>query len=142
MTEDRAGRRPRPGATSVIDAPWSELAGASLRWKRYRRWTEDREGACEICGARFRETLAHPHPVDHEGDSRAVALVSGYSIVGGGPAGQDDYRWICAICYESFRDYMGWHVLDTRDRPIRPAGLWEAAFGFRESEWDLMRSDD
>jgi hypothetical protein len=57
-------------------------------------------------------------------------LTSGYSVVGGGPAGQDDFTRICALCYQILRDDLGWSVVDTLGRPSRPAGLWESVFGF------------
>jgi len=104
--------------TVVLGSGRLPLAGARLRWKRYRRWTGAAgPAACAGCGQPFTE-------------GGRPGLTSGYSVVGGGPAGQDDYVWICAICYEGLRDDLGWTVLDTRDRPMVPAGLWESAFGF------------
>ena len=46
------------------------------------------------------------------------------------PAGQDDYRWICAICYDLRRDHFCWTVLDTRGRACEPPDLLDAAFGW------------
>jgi hypothetical protein len=87
------------------------LVGARLRWKRYRRWTSAAlAGKCELCPATFTE-------------GGEPGLTSGYSIVNGGPAGQDDYHWICAICYESWRDQFDWVVLDTLGRQLEPPGL-------------------
>jgi hypothetical protein len=104
----------------LLDRRDMPLVGARLRWKRYRRWTGQRAaGMCLGCGERFTE-------------GGEPGLSSGYAIAGSGPAGQDDYLWICAICYEGLRDHFGWVVLDTRDRPMQPAGLWESAFGFEE----------
>jgi hypothetical protein len=105
----------------LLDPRQARLGGARLRWKRFRRWTADSPTACEFCATAFTE-------------GGTPGLVSGYSVVGGGPAGQDDYAWICAICYESLREFMGWSVLDTLDRPIEPLGLWEAAFGFAPAD--------
>ncbi len=106
------------GVTVLLDRRSAPLVGARLRWKRFRRWTgNETTSACVVCDRPFTE-------------GGQAGLNSGYSVVGGGPAGQDDYVWICAICYEGLRDELGWVVLDTRDRPIRPLGLWEAAFGF------------
>ena len=105
----------------LLDRRDMPLVGARLRWKRYRRWTDARVAAqCLGCGERFTE-------------GGQPGLTSGYAVVGGGPAGQHDYLWICAICYEGLRDHFGWVVLDTCDRPIQPAGLWESAFGFEDS---------
>jgi hypothetical protein len=106
----------QPG-TLLTEPTHVRLAGSRLRWKRFRRWTDATTPACVICRQAFTE-------------GGEPGLTSGYSVVGGGPAGQDDYVWLCAICFEGLRDDLGWVVLDTRDRPIEPAGLWEAAFGF------------
>jgi hypothetical protein len=57
-------------------------------------------------------------------------LNSGYSVVGGGPAGQDDYFWICAICYETQRERFGWLVLDTRGNVSEPPNLLDAVVGW------------
>ena len=93
----------RTAADSRLRNPWAGLKKANLRWKRYRRWTSTWfQGACEFCQTPFSE------------DGEAGTLHSGYSIVGGGPAGQDDYSWICAICFEDMRDRFGWTVLETR----------------------------
>ena len=108
----------RPGAARLLDHPHTRLVGATLRWKRYRSWTMPAPaGRCELCGAEFTEGGA-PGPN------------SGYSVVGGGPAGQDDYRWICAVCYELQRDDYCWTVLDTCDNPTEPPALLDAAFGW------------
>lgn len=118
----------RVGGYLVIDTPGLPYAGASLRWKRFRRWTRTAPMACETCGAVFTE-------------GGEPGLVAGYSLVGGGPAGQDDYRWICAVCFESLRGLMGWRVLDSRNRVIEPAGLWEAAFGFEIDDSGMADAD-
>ena len=99
----------------LLDGPCARLAGAALRWKRYRGWTSPRlPGECEFCRAPFT-------------DGGAPGLNSGYSVVGGGPAGQDDYAWICAVCYEINRDRFGWTVLDTREGVWQPPDLLAAA---------------
>ena len=90
--------------------------GAFLRWKRYRRWTATRlVGTCELCGSPFTE-------------GGEPGLNAGYSVEGGGPAGQDDYCWICAICFETWRDHYDWTVLDTRGRPSKPSGILQSIF--------------
>jgi hypothetical protein len=108
--------------TEILDHERTDLIGATLRWKRYRRWTASwLEGRCELCDARFTE-------------GGTPGLNSGYSVVGGGPAGQDDYRWICAVCYETRRDHFCWTVLDTRGNVSEPPDLLEAAFGWM-TQW-------
>ena len=104
----------RTGQTEVMDHNRTHLVGAVLRWKRYRRWNAPLLiGRCEFCESPFTEGGAH-------------GLISGYSVVGGGPAGQDDYCWICAICYENWRDHFCWTVLDTRDRATRLPDLFQS----------------
>jgi hypothetical protein len=66
-------------------------------------------------------------------DTGTPSLNSGYSVVGGGPAGQDDYYWVCAVCYEMWRDHFCWTVLDTRDEAIEPPDLLEVAFEWLDS---------
>jgi hypothetical protein len=101
----------------VLDRPSGVFFGAALSWKRYRRWTGiGPSGVCELCGARFTE-------------GGVPGLNSGYSVLGGGPAGQDDYRWICAVCHDLWRGQFGWTVVDTRGWACEPPGLLEAAFG-------------
>ena len=100
-----------PARAELLDHPQGRLIGATLRWRRHRRWTATGpSGSCEFCGERFTE-------------SGAPGLNSGYSVVGGGPAGQDDYRWICAVGYEIGRDRFCWTVLDTRGDAVEPADL-------------------
>jgi hypothetical protein len=99
----------------LLDHPFVNFVGATLRWKRYRSWTASwLPGECEFCGAQFTE-------------GGTPGLSSGYSVVGGGPAGQDDYRWICAICYDLRRDRFCWTVLDTQGRVCEPRDLLDAA---------------
>lgn len=109
----------------LLDHQHTRLIGASLRWKRYRAWNSWwAAGRCGLCGAGFTE-------------GGTPGLNSGYSVEGGGPAGQDDFRWICAICYETHRDHFCWTVLDTRGVATEPPGLLEAAFGWigLQMEW-------
>ena len=114
--------------TELLDHPHSGLIGTALRWKRYRPWTSSRPvGRCELCGARFTE-------------GGTPGLNSGYSVVRAGPAGQDDYRRICAVCYETRRDHFCWTVLDTRGEASEPPDLLEAALGFLA--WPSSTPDD
>lgn len=86
----------------LLDHSRTHLIGAALSWKRYGRWTGPRlTGQCEFCESPFTE-------------GGAPGLIAGYSVMGGGPAGQDDYCWICAICFENWRDHFCWTVLDNR----------------------------
>jgi hypothetical protein len=102
--------------TDVLPHSRRHLIGAFLRWKRYRRWTTSQAvGSCELCDAPFTE-------------GGEPGLNAGYSVVGGGPAGQDDFCWVCAICFEMWRDHFDWTVLDTSDRPSQPAGLLQSFF--------------
>jgi hypothetical protein len=102
------------GHIEVLDHPRIRLVGAELRWKRYRSWASPRPmGRCEFCESAFTE-------------GGSPGLNSGYSVVGGGPAGQDDYVWICAICFETWRDDFAWIVLDTRGEPTVPPDLLES----------------
>jgi len=104
--------------TEVLDHDQTGLIGATLRWRRYRSWNASwLPGRCELCEARFTE-------------GGTPGLNSGYSVMGGGPAGQDDYVWICAVCYETKRDHFCWTVLDTRGNATEPPGLLVAAFGW------------
>jgi hypothetical protein len=87
----------------------ARLVGATLRWKRYRSWNATwLPGRCELCGTPF-----------VEGGSKG-ALHSGYSVVAGGPAGQDDYLWICSICFEDRGAWFGWTV-EGAPNPADPA---------------------
>ena len=105
----------------VVDCRNAPIVGARLRWKRYRKWTGvAAPTSCIACGERFTE-------------GGEPGLTSGYAIVGGGPAGQDDYQWICAICYEGLREGFGWVVLDTLGRPVRPSVSVEVRLRLRGS---------
>jgi hypothetical protein len=102
----------------LLDHSHARLVGATLRWKRYRSWTSNRPaGRCELCGAQFTE-------------GGRPGLNSGYSVIGGGPASQDDHRWICAICYDLRRDHFCWTVLDSRGTVYQPRDLLDAALGW------------
>ena len=118
-----------PARAELLDHRHGRLIGATLRWKRYRGWTvTGPSGLCELCGERFT-------------DGGTPGLNSGYSVLGGGPAGQDDYRWICAVCYEIGRDRFCWTVLDTRGESTEPPDLlgtaqeWSAWQAPADCEW-------
>jgi hypothetical protein len=119
----------RAGRTELLDDR-TNLIGATLRWKRYRQWTAAwLPGRCEMCDAAFTE-------------GGTPGLNSGYSIVGGGPAGQDDYCWICAVCYETQRDRFCWTVLNTRGNVSEPPNLLDAAFGWMMQWPSAVRAYD
>lgn len=98
---------PRPtAADSRLRSPRDRLRDAHLHWKRYRRWTSTwRYGSCEFCRTEFSES------------GEPGTLHSGYSVLGAGPAGQDDYSWVCAVCFEDFRDRFAWTVLGVETGP-------------------------
>jgi hypothetical protein len=100
--------------TLPLEQPIAFFNGARLHWRRFRPWPSHRS-ECANCEAPF-STDGSP------------GLLAGYSVLGGGPAGQDDHTWICAICCEAWRDACGWVVLDTPGNPIEPAARWESAF--------------
>jgi hypothetical protein len=114
----RLSSRSAAARAELMDHARTNLIGATLSWKRYRSWTSSLvSGRCELCDATFTE-------------GGTPGLNSGYSVLGGGPAGQDDYRWICAVCYEIQRDHFCWTVLDTRGNPSEPPDLLDTAFGW------------
>jgi hypothetical protein len=100
-------RAPRsPEADGRLRNPRVRLHNANLRWRRYRRWTAAwAHGACEFCRTEFSE------------DGEPGTLHSGYSVVLAGPAGQDDYCWICVVCFEDLRERFGWNVLEAESEP-------------------------
>ena len=102
------------GRVEVLDRSRTHLVGAVLRWKRYRPWAAPRPtGQCEFCESPFTE-------------GGEPGLICGYSVIGGGPAEQDDYCWICAICFETWRDHYCWTLLDTRGRAARLPDLFDS----------------
>jgi hypothetical protein len=130
FTESRVSLGSHAESTvELLDHQHTRLIGASLRWKRYRAWNSAwAAGRCELCATGFTE-------------GGTPGLNSGYSVVGGGPAGQDDYRWICAICYETHRDHFCWTVLDTRGAVAEPPGLLEATFEWIGRQMELATAD-
>jgi hypothetical protein len=102
------------GRAELLDHSRTHLIGAALRWKRYRRWTAHWSiGQCEFCESTFTE-------------GGAPGLISGYSVIGGGPADQDDYCWICALCFDNWRDNFNWTVLDTHGQATRLPDLLDS----------------
>jgi hypothetical protein len=65
--------------------------GAVLTFKKYVRYSETWEhDHCEGCWAKFME--------------------SGQGVLTKGYATPDNYRWICANCYQDLKDVMGWKL--------------------------------
>ncbi|HEY7173338.1 MAG TPA: hypothetical protein VH442_00340 [Micromonosporaceae bacterium] len=71
------------------------LAGATLRWERWRRprpdWDHDH---CAFCQAEFAAVKT-----EH------VDFTAGYVTA------DDNYIWICRPCFEDFRAEFRWHVI-------------------------------
>lgn len=68
------------------------LSGARLLSQTYRSCRPDGDhDHCEFCGAKFS---------CREGDLKA-----GYST-------EDGYHWICALCFEDFKDDFAWEIHD------------------------------
>ena len=69
------------------------LRGVALFWKRYHPPREDWDhDHCEFCFAKFMDV-----------DDPEV-LREGY-------ADEGEQRWICARCYEDFKDLFDWQVV-------------------------------
>jgi hypothetical protein len=63
------------GRAELLDHSRTHPIGAAPRWQRFRRWTGPwLTGQCEFCESPFTE-------------GGAPGLISGYSVMGGGPAG-------------------------------------------------------
>ena len=84
------------------------LHGATLVRKPFR----GEHDHCEFCWAKFVD------PAFSEGHTRVARedpriLTEGYSALGTGPDGQDDYHWICDRCFADFRERFAWRVAGT-----------------------------
>jgi hypothetical protein len=68
------------------------LKGVPLAWQRFFRssgtWEHDH---CEFCWAKF---MDEEHP---------KVLREGYATL-------DQYHWVCAACFEDFKDLFEWKV--------------------------------
>ena len=68
------------------------LSGVELTWKPYRPCRDDWEhDHCEFCGAKFSE--------------KAEDLNEGYVT-------RDGYHWVCADCYEDFKERFQWTIVN------------------------------
>jgi hypothetical protein len=73
--------------------------GVTLVRRSYRQYTKNPNwdhDHCEFCFAEF--CLK-----DHES-----ALQAGYATT-------DDYRWICPVCFEDFKEMFKWQVIDSNE---------------------------
>ena len=71
------------------------LAGVALHHRRYRTHPENPDwdhDHCEFCWAKFQV------------EDRPDVLHEGYCTA-------DEYRWICAGCFEDFRERFAWRVV-------------------------------
>jgi hypothetical protein len=72
------------------------LKGVTLSLRTYRgseanpRWDHDH---CEVCWAKF---MVEDQP---------NALREGYCTA-------DEYRWVCAVCFDDFKEHFGWKLAE------------------------------
>jgi hypothetical protein len=72
------------------------LKGVILIHRKYRRYAKNphwNHDHCEFCWATF---MTEEYP---------DVLHIGYAT-------EDDYRWICEICFQDFKEMFGWTVID------------------------------
>ena len=82
------------------------LHGATVVRKAFRAREHDH---CEFCWAKFVDpAFSEWHARVAREDPRVVT--EGYAALGTGPAGQDDYHWICDACFADFRARFEWRV--------------------------------
>ncbi len=68
------------------------LKGITLYWRQYSRYSEDWDhDHCAFCWKKFME-------VDHP-----ETLHEGYTT-------ENEYYWVCKVCFEDFRDRFHWRV--------------------------------
>ncbi len=69
------------------------LKGVTLRFKTYSKYREDWDhDHCEFCQTKFMES------------NHLDMLHEGYST-------EDNYHWICSICFNDFKDMFEWNVV-------------------------------
>ena len=87
------------------------LQGAALVWKPYRAWSEPWEhDHCQFCWAKFVDPSISAVDAKLVREDSTV-LTEGYAALGTGPAGEDGYHWICAACFNDFRERFAWRVV-------------------------------
>jgi len=79
------------------------LRGIRLQFKQYRPyrpgWEHDH---CVGCFTTFAEIGLRPNePTLQEGYTTCADFVRG-----------DEYEWVCPDCFETFREPMGWRLVD------------------------------
>jgi hypothetical protein len=79
------------------------LQGATFVHKPYRAWsaTWDHDH-CTFCTRKFVGELGQ---LSDDG-----VLAAGYSALGRGPQGEDDYHWVCDVCFADFRERFDWKI--------------------------------
>ena len=86
------------------------LKGASFVRKPYSAWSESWDhDHCEFCSAKFVEAgspAARPDAAMHDSTLHS----EGYAAIGTGPDGQNDYHWVCEVCFEDFRERFAWVI--------------------------------
>ena len=69
------------------------LQDKTLQFKKYSdRTTKTDHDHCEFCSVKFSDTIAED-------------LKEGYATL-------DDYRWICKSCYNDFKDFFNFKLLE------------------------------
>ncbi|MBX9950612.1 MAG: hypothetical protein K2Y39_15695 [Candidatus Obscuribacterales bacterium] len=81
----------------------SYLKGVSLRYKRYvmrdEKWDHDH---CSFCWAKFMD--------EQNVNALPDCLYEGYATLACDQFA-DDYFWICATCFEDFREHFNWKLV-------------------------------
>ena len=86
------------------------LQGATFVRKPYRVWSETWEhDHCVFCATKFIDPAFSEAHAAMVRDDPAVRT-EGYAALGTGPEGQDDYHWVCATCFDDFRERFAWKV--------------------------------
>jgi len=74
------------------------LYGITLYKRKYKRYSETWDhDHCELCMEKFAETDLIPE-----------ALHEGYATL-------DNYRWICASCFNDFREKFAWTLAELEE---------------------------
>lgn len=72
----------------------SYLSGRRLLWRKWWSYTEAWDhDHCAFCWAEFASDVSEHTPYD-----------------AGWVTADDDYTWICPVCFEDFKDRFGWTV--------------------------------
>jgi hypothetical protein len=79
------------------------LQDATFVHKAYRAWSPTWEH--DHCSLSTRKLVEKP-------TGAADELTEAWAAVGRGPAGQDDYHWVCDDCFKDFRERFAWKVAE------------------------------